>query len=62
MSEFPLYAINKILNLLMWLRKGLHPSSANDFNLYPFHSPPIKFLPLSNQNFCFFPQISKLSS
>jgi len=55
MSQFPLYAIIKITNLLMWLRKSLHPSSATDFNLYPFHAAPIKFLPLSNQNFCFFP-------
>jgi len=54
MSPFPLYAIIKITNLLMWLRKSLHPSSATDFNLYPFHAAPIKFLPLSNQNFCFF--------
>jgi len=54
MSQFPLYAIIKITNLLMWLRKSLHPSSATDFNLYPFHAAPIKFLPLSNQNFLFF--------
>ena len=62
MSPFPLYAIIKITNLLMWLRKSLPPPSATDFNLYPFHAASIKFLPLSNQNFCFFSQqISKLS-
>jgi hypothetical protein len=56
MSQITLYVINKIINLLIWLRKSLHPSSATDFNLNPFfHAAPIKFLALSNQNFCFFP-------